>query len=88
MTDEPGRTIDVSNNQMASIEDVMKLHLALMKNFKQSQFLGINLLTLKMAEDLALKIIKKINGKHQLPVTDLVRFGDGELIDRIEQELP
>ena len=88
MTDEPGRTIDVSNNQMASIGDVMKLHLALMKNFKQSQFLGINLLTLKMAEDLALKIIKKIDGKHQLPVTDLVRFGDGELIDRIEQELP
>jgi uncharacterized NAD-dependent epimerase/dehydratase family protein len=88
MTDEPGRTIDVSNNQMASIGDVMKLHLALMKNFKQPQFLGINLLTLKMAEDLALKKIKKINGKHQLPVTDLVRFGDGELIDRIEQELP
>jgi len=45
-------------------------------------------LTLKMAEDLDLKIIKKIDGKHQLPVTDLVRFGDGELIDRIEQELP
>ena len=88
MTDEPGRTIDVSNNQMASIGDVMKLHLALMKNFKQPQFLGINLLTLKMAEDLALKKIKKIEGKHQLPVTDLVRFGDGELIDRIEQELP
>ena len=88
MTDEPGRTIDVSNNQMASIGDVMKLHLALMKNFKQSQFLGINLLTLKIAEDSALKKIKKIGRKHQLPVTDLVRFGDGELIDRIEQELP
>ena len=87
MTDEPGRTLDVSNNQMASIGDVMKLHLALMKNFKKSQFLGINLLTLKMAEDLATKKIKNIGVKHQLPVTDLVRFGDGELIDRIEQEL-
>ena len=87
MTDEPGRTLDVSNNQMASIGDVMKLHLALMKIFKKSQFLGINLLTLKMAEDLATKKIKNIGVKHQLPVTDLVRFGDGELIDRIEQEL-
>jgi uncharacterized NAD-dependent epimerase/dehydratase family protein len=88
MTDEPGRTIDVSNNQMVSIGDVMGLHLSLMKNFKQSQFLGINLLTLKMTKDLALKEIKDLENKHKLPTTDLVRFGDGKLIDRIEQELP
>jgi len=87
MTDEPGREIDVSNNCMASIGDVMELHLSLMKNFKQSQFLGINLLTLKMAEDLALNEIKNLEKKHKLPVTDLVRFGDRELIDRIEDEL-
>ena len=87
MTDEPGREIDVSNNRMASIGDVMELHLSLMKNFKQSQFLGINLLTLKMAEDLALNGIKNLEKKHKLPVTDLVRFGDRELIDRIEDEL-
>ena len=88
MTDEPGRTIDVSNNQMASIGDVMDLHLSLMKNFKQSQFLGINLLTLKMTKEYALKEIKKIENNYSLPVTDLVRFGDGKLIDRIEQVLP
>jgi hypothetical protein len=41
-----------------------------------------------MAEDLALKEIKKLGKKHKLPTTDLVRFGDGKLIDRIEQELP
>jgi uncharacterized NAD-dependent epimerase/dehydratase family protein len=87
MTDEPGRKIDVSNNRMASIGDVMELHLSLMKNFKQSQFLGINLLTLKMAEDLALNEIKNLEKKYKLPVTDLVRFGDRELIDRIEDEL-
>ena len=87
MTDEPGREIDVSNNRMASIGDVMELHLSLMKNFKQSQFLGINLLTLKMAEDLALNEIKNLEKKHKLPVTDLVRFGDRELIDKIEDEL-
>jgi|TARA_B100000408_G_scaffold101_1_gene81 uncharacterized NAD-dependent epimerase/dehydratase family protein len=87
MTDEPGRTIDVSNNQMASIGDVMDLHLSLMKNFKQSRFLGMNLLTLKMDEDLALKEIKNLENEHKLPTTDLVRFGDGKLIDRIEQEL-
>ena len=88
MTDEPGRTIDVSNNSMASIGDVMDLHLSLMKNFKKSQFLGLNLLTLKMEKDLALKKIKNLEKKHKLPTTDLVRFGDGKLIDRIEQVLP
>ena len=72
---------------MASIGDVMDLHLLLMKNFKQSRFLGMNLLTLKMDEDLALKEIKNLENEHKLPTTDLVRFGDGKLIDRIEQEL-
>ena len=72
---------------MASIGDVMDLHLSLMKNFKQSRFLGMNLLTLKMDEDLALKEIKNLENEHKLPTTDLVRFGDGKLIDRIEQEL-
>ena len=87
MTDEPGRAIDVSNNKMISIGDVMALHLLLMKYFKPSQFLGINLLTYKMNEELALKEIKKIGVKYQLPTTDLVRFSDSELIDHIEQEL-
>ena len=87
MTDEPGRAVDVSNNKMVSIGEVMELHLSLMKYFKPSQFLGINLLTYKMNEELALKEIKKIGAKHQLPTTDLVRFGDNKLIDHIEQEL-
>ena len=87
MTEEPGRAVDVSNNKMVSIGDVMELHLSLMKYFKPSQFLGINLLTYKMNEELALKEIKKIGAKHQLPTTDLVRFGDNKLIDHIEQEL-
>ena len=87
MTDEPGRAVDVSNNKMVSIGDVIELHLSLMKYFKPSQFLGINLLTYKMNEELALKEIKKIGAKHQLPTTDLVRFGDNKLIDHIEQEL-
>ena len=87
MTDEPGRTLDVSNNKMVSIGDVMGLHLSLMKHFRPSQFLGINLLTYKMDEELALKEIKKIGAKYQLPTTDLVRFGSDKLIDHIEQEV-
>ena len=87
MTDEPARTEDVSNNKMVSIGDVMELHLSLMKYFKPSHFLGINLLTYRMDQETALKEIKKIGAKYQLPTTDLVRFGDNKLLDHIEQEI-
>jgi hypothetical protein len=40
-----------------------------------------------MDEGLALKEIKRIGAKHQLPTTDLVRFGNDKLIEHIEQEL-
>ena len=87
MTHEPGRTLDVSNNKMVSIGDVMELHLSLMKHFRPSQFLGINLLTYKMDKELALKEIKKIGSKYELPTKDFVRFCNDKLIDHIEQEI-
>ena len=40
-----------------------------------------------LAEDETVDKIKKLEKKHKLPVTDLVRFGEEELIDRIEKEL-
>lgn len=79
MTHEPERKIDVSNHSMASMKDVMDLHLSLMKNFKQSQFLGINLLTLKMAEVEALGEIKKYEKKSNVE--------DIEILTNIEEEL-
>ena len=85
MTDEPGRKKDVTGYPMSTIREVMQLHLDLMKNFKQSQFLGINLLTLNMEENEALHEIKKLEKEHKMPVTDLIRFGDGDLINNIVQ---
>ena len=85
MTDEPGRKKDVTGYPMSTIREVMQLHLDLMKNFKQSQFLGINLLTLNMEENEALHEIKELEKEHNMPVTDLIRFGDGDLINSIVQ---
>ena len=87
ITDEPGRDFDASDYKVANIGDVMDLHLLLMRNFKSSKFLGINLLTLKMPENLAIEKIREIESKYNLPTTDLIRFGDGQLIDAIEKEL-
>ena len=87
ITDEPGRECDASDYKIANIGEVMDLHLLLMRNFKFSKFLGINLLTLKMPENLAIEKIREIESKYNLPTTDLIRFGDGKLIDAIEKEL-
>jgi len=87
MTDEPSRKLDVTGYAMSSIESVMDLHISLMTNFKNSKFLGINLLTLHMKEDEALNTIADLENKFQMPVTDLVRFGERELIDKIEEEI-
>ena len=72
---------------MSSIESVMDLHISLMDNFKKSKFLGLNLLTLHMKEDVALKTIADLEEKFRMPVTDLVRFGDRKLIDNIVEEI-
>ncbi len=87
MTDEPSRKIDVTGYKMSSIESVMDLHISLMDNFKKSKFLGLNLLTLHMKEDVALKTIADLEEKFRMPVTDLVRFGDRKLIDNIVEEI-
>ena len=87
MTDEPNRKLDVTGYEMASIGIVMDLHLSLMNNFKKSKFLGINLLTLHMDEDEALNTIADFESEFQIPTTDLIRFGNRKLIEKIEEEI-
>ena len=87
MTDEPNRKLDVTGYEMASIGIVMDLHLSLMNNFKKSKFLGINLLTLHMDEHEALNTIADFESEFQIPTTDLIRFGNRKLIEKIEEEI-
>ncbi len=62
----------------------MNLHLNLLKPFKDSTFVGINLLTLKLDNYEAEEYIKNVNNKFDLPATDVVRFGSKGLISSIE----
>ena len=62
----------------------MTLHLNLLKPFKNSTFVGINLLTLKLNRNEARKYLQNFNDKFDLPTTDLVRFGSNGLISSIE----
>ena len=86
LTHELGRELDVCNNPIPSIKDTMDIYISLMKNFKKTKFLGINLITLQTDEDQALKEIDNMALKYNLPVTDLVRFGSKEMIEKIEKE--
>ena len=83
LTHEPGRKKDVANNAIPNLEKLINLHLDLLKPFKSSKFLGVNLLTLKMNNVKANKYIKDVSKKLNLPTTDLVRFDDNALINNI-----
>lgn len=87
MTHELGREMDVSDYPMPAIEYVMNLHLSLMENFRNSKFLGMNVISVQFEENKALDSIRKLESKYRMPVTDLVRFGDRDLIHAIEERL-
>ena len=85
MTHDPARPLDVTNYPMSTMETIIKLHLDLMSHFKDSKFIGINLLTFALSEERALETINQTKDKFNLPTTDLIRFGDMNLIDAIEE---
>ena len=84
MTHDPTRDLDVTDFPMTTMKHVMDLHLDLMKSFKQSRFIGINLLTFAFDNEKALKIIEDSRKEFNMETTDLIRFGDKGLIDAIE----
>jgi uncharacterized NAD-dependent epimerase/dehydratase family protein len=87
MTHEPHRKLDVTNYLMVDLKVSMDLHIKLMQPFKPSRFLGVNLLTLQDSEPVARRTIRELERTLGIPVTDLIRFGDGELLTSIETAL-
>ncbi len=87
MTHDPGRDMDVSDYPISSMGEVMQLHLDLMRNFRKSKFIGINLLTFALSEEEAKAEIDKTEKEYGITTTDLVRFGDRNLIESIAQVL-
>ena len=87
MTHDPTRDLDVTDFPMTTMRHVMDLHLDLMKAFRRSKFIGINLLTFAYDEDKAIKVIEDSQREFNIETTDLVRFGNKGLIDAIEKIL-
>lgn len=87
MTHDPSRDLDVTDFPMKSMRHVMNLHIDLMNAFKESKFIGINLLTFAFEEEKALDVINKSQEDFGIETTDLIRFGNRGLIDAIEEVL-
>ena len=87
MTHDPSRDIDVTDFPMKSMHHVMNLHIDLMNAFKESKFIGINLLTFAFEEEKALDVINKSQEDFGIETTDLIRFGNRGLIDAVEEVL-
>ena len=83
MSHDPIRQMDVLDCPLPDIKDLIQIHLDLMKPFRDARFLGMNLLTFTLSEQDAVDTIKEYERKYNLPATDLVRFGDRELINAI-----
>ncbi|MBT3180673.1 MAG: DUF1611 domain-containing protein [Candidatus Marinimicrobia bacterium] len=84
-THEPGRKLDVSDFPIPDLKILMDMHINLMNPFKESIFIGLNYLTIKLKEQLALETCTLAEDKYSLPVTDLVRFGGEDMITNIEK---
>ena len=87
MTHDPSRDLDVTDFPMKSMRHVMNLHIDLMNAFKESKFIGKNLLTFAFEEEKALDVINKSQEDFGIETTDLIRFGNRGLIDAIEEVL-
>ena len=58
-----------------------------MAQFRETRFLGINLLTFALSEEEAIEQVSHYKTKYELPTTDLIRFGDSDFIDAIKDAI-
>ena len=86
-THEPKRDIDVTNHPIPEISQLMDLYLDLMRPFKDTKYLGVNLLTLKHSNNMSKKIVDTLSSNLSLPVTDIIRWKDEKFIDHIEKSI-
>lgn len=83
-THEPNRKLDCAGNKFPDLKFLMDSYINLMSPFKDTIYLGINYITLNLDNSSATKICQVSKNNYGLPVTDLIRFKDKELIENIE----
>ena len=87
LTHDISREKDVMNHDLPEMGSFMKLHIDLMAPFKKASFLGINLITFNKNEEEARKQVNYFQTNYDLPTTDLIRFGNRDLIGAIKDAI-
>lgn len=87
MTHEPVRELDTTDYPAPLLQDCMPAYIDLMKPFKETRYVGINLLTVNQDENDAQETVNHIESEFGIPATDLVRFGSRNMIDFIIEEI-
>ena len=87
MCHEPVRTRDVSDYPIPQMRYLFALHLQLMEPFRNSEFVGINLLTHAMSESKAKEALRLYETENHCIATDIVRFGGEPVIDVLKEKL-
>ncbi|NQV38139.1 MAG: DUF1611 domain-containing protein [Candidatus Marinimicrobia bacterium] len=87
MCHEPIRETDVSDYTIPDMKYLLDLHLSVMKPFRRSEFLGINLLTHAMSEKDALLTVDEYEKKYNCITSDIIRFGGENIVDAIVRKV-
>ncbi|MFQ6605183.1 MAG: DUF1611 domain-containing protein [Fidelibacterota bacterium] len=87
MCHEPVRKFDVSDYPIPDMKMLLDIHVRLMKPFKQTKYVGMNLLTHAMSVAAARRIVEEYEEKYQIPTNDFIRFGARNILNRITYEL-
>ena len=87
LTHDISREKDVMNHDLPELGSFMKLHIDLMAPFKKASFLGINLITFNKNEEEAREQVNYFQTNYDLPTTDLIRFGNRDLIGAIKDAI-
>ena len=87
LTHDISREKDVMNHDLPELGSFMKLHIDLMAPFKKTSFLGINLITFNKNEEEAREQVNYFQTNYDLPTTDLIRFGNRDLIGAIKDAI-
>ena len=86
-THEPKRDVDVTNHPIPELRQLMDLYIDLMSPFKDSKYLGINLLTIKQSNNISKRERDYLSSNLNIPVTDIIRWKDETFIDHIEKAI-
>ncbi|MBT3252899.1 MAG: DUF1611 domain-containing protein [Candidatus Marinimicrobia bacterium] len=84
---QPSRIVDDYDHPLPEIQEVIDIHTALMRPFKSTKVLGINLYSKDLSPDEGQKACENIYENTGLPVEDMVKSPKGIVAEKVLRDL-